>query len=69
MSHSDCSLPLHNKLLTKKKVELRIIVYVFVSYQVVESKSLIQRQNLSRAGILVVTPNQFIKVLSEHLAS
>lgn len=28
-----------------------------------------QRQDLSRAGLLVVTPNQFVKVLSERLAS
>ena len=28
-----------------------------------------QRQNLNRAGLLSVTPNQVVKVLSEQLAS
>ena len=28
-----------------------------------------QRQDLSRVGLFVVTPNQFVKVLSEQLAS
>lgn len=68
VSHSDWSFPLHNTLWTRK-VKLPKIDDVSVLYQAVQSRSLMQRQDLSRAGLLVVTSNQFVKVLSERLAS